>query len=103
MPKKTAVSCFFIALSLVLFPGISADAGQDQGAFDILIKNARVFDGTGSEAERADVAIQGDKPAGSSMPKACISAPVSSTSTPTRNEGCSIRRTGRPSTTSSRA
>lgn len=60
MVRKITASCFFCILCLVLFPGISADTGQGLSMYDILIKNARVFDGTGSEAERADVAIQGD-------------------------------------------
>ena len=60
MLRKIATSCFVIILCLVLFPGISADVGQGQDTYDILIKNAKVFDGSGSDAKRVDVAIQGD-------------------------------------------
>lgn len=60
MVKKITTSCFVIILCLVLFPGISADVGQGQDTYDILIKNAKVFDGSGSDAKRVDVAIQGD-------------------------------------------
>lgn len=60
MVRKITTSCFVIILCLVLFPGISADVGQGQDTYDILIKNAKVFDGSGSDAKRVDVAIQGD-------------------------------------------
>ncbi len=60
MVRKITTSCFVIILCLVLFPGISADVDQGQDTYDILIKNAKVFDGSGSDAKRVDVAIQGD-------------------------------------------
>lgn len=50
MVRKITTSCFTIILCFVLFPGISADVGQEQDTYDILIKNAKVFDGSISDA-----------------------------------------------------
>jgi N-acyl-D-amino-acid deacylase len=60
MAKKISSSCILIILWLALLPGIRVDATQSLSTYDILIINARVFDGSGSESERVDIAIQGD-------------------------------------------
>ncbi len=48
----------FLALVLALVSGPAALAGQD---FDLLIRHARVLDGSGNPGVRADVGIRGDR------------------------------------------
>jgi len=52
--------CFVCLLGIGIFPGLNVAVELDQSEFDILIKNARVFDGSGSDAVKVDVAIQDD-------------------------------------------
>jgi N-acyl-D-aspartate/D-glutamate deacylase len=60
MVKKTAISCFILILCLTVLPGLKATKSQEQDTYDVLIKNARVFDGSGRDGVRADVAVKGD-------------------------------------------
>lgn len=60
MAKKLTTLCFVVFLCLALSPGVRPDINPGQDTYDILIKNAKVFDGSGSEAKRADVAIHGN-------------------------------------------
>src|SRR5438477_7138916 len=58
----------FRTLSISLLMLMSGAArllvGQDAAPFDVIIKGGTVYDGTGAEPKRADVAIRGDRIAG---------------------------------------
>ena len=60
MAKNITIISFVAVLCLILSPGVRLEAEPGQEAFDVLIRNARVFDGSGSGAIRADVAVRGD-------------------------------------------
>src|SRR5437588_12386447 len=50
-------------LSLVVLTSTIAFAARAQN-FDVIIKNAAVYDGTGGDAQHVDLAIRGDRIAG---------------------------------------
>src|SRR6266404_5639498 len=54
---KRAIFCFSLFLAATSVSIIAAD-------FDVIIKNGAVYNGTGSEAQRVDLAIRGDRIAG---------------------------------------
>jgi N-acyl-D-amino-acid deacylase len=54
---KRAIFCFSLLLAATSVSIIAAD-------FDVIIKNGAVYNGTGSEAQRVDLAIRGDRIAG---------------------------------------
>ena len=54
---KRAIFCFSLLLAATSVSIIAAD-------FDVIIKNGSVYNGTGSEAQRVDLAIRGDRIAG---------------------------------------
>ena len=51
-----AVSIVFFLISMVN----RAEEGIEQSPYDILIKKARIFDGSGKDSFRADIAVRGD-------------------------------------------
>ncbi|MBS1787293.1 MAG: D-aminoacylase [Acidobacteria bacterium] len=53
----------FLLLAILLFALLSSSGigAQQNGNFDVLIKNGTVYDGTGGKPRRADVLIRGDK------------------------------------------
>ncbi|MFC2156221.1 amidohydrolase family protein [Acidobacteriota bacterium] len=51
-----AVPIIFFFLTMVN----QAEEGIEQSPYDVLIKNARIFDGSGKDSFRADIAIRGD-------------------------------------------
>jgi N-acyl-D-amino-acid deacylase len=55
--RGSFAAAFCIVLSLSLWAG----PAQTQGAFDLLIRNGRVMDGTGNPWIRADIGIRGDR------------------------------------------
>jgi N-acyl-D-amino-acid deacylase len=60
--KKTLLG---LSVFLGFFLPVSAQQQQQQQpGFDVIIKNGTVYDGTGSEGQRLDVAIRGDRIAG---------------------------------------
>lgn len=60
MTKKSAPFWLFLLVCLVFFTGSGLSAAPQNAEYDILIKNARVFDGSGGEAVKVDVAVQGE-------------------------------------------
>jgi N-acyl-D-aspartate/D-glutamate deacylase len=60
MTRKNTSFRFFLIVCLILSAGLTLSPTLEQDTYDILIKNARVFDGSGSEASRIDVAVKGD-------------------------------------------
>jgi N-acyl-D-aspartate/D-glutamate deacylase len=62
MKNKALFIGVFLFVGVFLLNGIQAnsESGQYSG-YDILIKNAKVFDGSLKPAEKLDIAVQGDK------------------------------------------
>ena len=54
----------FYAAIIAAFKFSLAVAASDPSAFDVIIKGGMIYDGSGAEAKRADVAIRGDRIAG---------------------------------------
>ena len=52
----------FLCATLLLVSAVPG--GELPEKFDVVIKNGTVYDGTGSEGRKADVAIRGDRIAG---------------------------------------
>jgi N-acyl-D-amino-acid deacylase len=50
--------------TLTLLGAFTAMGSNDSTPFDVLIRNGTVYDGSGGEGRRADVAIRGDRIAG---------------------------------------
>jgi N-acyl-D-amino-acid deacylase len=57
--KRVSYAAIIAAFKLSL-----AAAASDPSAFDVIIKGGTIYDGSGAEAKRADVAISGDRIAG---------------------------------------
>ncbi|HKP35587.1 MAG TPA: hypothetical protein VJT71_01925, partial [Pyrinomonadaceae bacterium] len=51
-------SFIFVLVALLLFP---ASVLAQQPAFDVLIKNGTVYDGSGGPAKKTDIGISGDR------------------------------------------
>jgi N-acyl-D-amino-acid deacylase len=49
---------------LVVSTAVELVSGQEAGPFDVVIRGGTIYDGTGAEPKRADVAIRGDRIAG---------------------------------------
>ncbi len=52
---------FLVAVALAATASVSADQSQQPSRFDLLIRNAHVFDGNGNPWIRADVGVTGDR------------------------------------------
>ena len=61
---QTPRMCRIVCLSIAFFSSVLPLCAQPAPAFDIIIKGGMVYDGSGGEGRRADVAIRGDRIAG---------------------------------------
>lgn len=58
---KSTIACFCACVFVISGTVMSQSKRADKAAFDIIIRNGRIVDGTGRPAFRADIAIDGDR------------------------------------------